>query len=269
MTHTTVLVGTTKGAFLLSGTPEGDGWSVAGPFCDGWPINHMGGDPQTGRIWAVGGNDWFGAGVWRSGDGSDWTLAKLADGQMDDWVRNDPDTAKLLGVTAQPPAPFTGRLDALWSVRHTPQALYAGSKPARLFRSTDGGETWAEMTGLTDHPSSDSWQPGAVGLTLHSIVTVPDAPEKIWVAISAAPTPPRRRRATRRPGTASRPAIACTTSSTRRATATCSTSRTTMASSARAMAGGAGTRSPTGCPRPSAFPSGCTRATPGRSGRCR
>ncbi|MHA7867653.1 MAG: exo-alpha-sialidase [Salipiger thiooxidans] len=186
MTHTTVLVGTTKGAFLLSGAPEGDGWSVAGPFCDGWPINHMGGDPQTGRIWAVGGNDWYGAGVWRSGDGTDWTLAKLADGQMDDWVRNDPDTAKLLGVTAQPPAPFTGRLDALWSVRHTPQALYAGSKPARLFRSTDGGETWAEMTGLTDHPSSDSWQPGAVGLTLHSIVTVPDAPEKIWVAISAA-----------------------------------------------------------------------------------
>ena len=52
MTHATVLVGTTKGAFLLSGTPEGDGWSVAGPFCDGWPINHVIGDPETGTIWA-------------------------------------------------------------------------------------------------------------------------------------------------------------------------------------------------------------------------
>ncbi|MBN9888493.1 WD40/YVTN/BNR-like repeat-containing protein [Salipiger abyssi] len=182
---TTLLVGTTKGAFLLSGTNRA-AWTVTGPFCGGWPINHMTSDPETGRLWAAGGNDWVGAGVWRSQNGRDWTLAKLSDGQIDAWVRNDPSMAEMFGMEPQPPAPFTGKADALWSIRHTPKAIYAGAKPARLFRSSDGGESWDEVSGLTDHPSSDSWQPGAVGLTLHTIVTVPEAPEKLWVGISAA-----------------------------------------------------------------------------------
>ena len=71
----TVLVGTTKGAFLVAGS-NGDGWSVRGPFCDGWPINHIIGDPATGTLWAAGGGDWHGAGVWRSPDGGEnWDLA--------------------------------------------------------------------------------------------------------------------------------------------------------------------------------------------------
>ncbi|MCR8546695.1 exo-alpha-sialidase [Salipiger sp. P9] len=177
-----LLVGTTKGAFLITC----DGWSVSGPFCDGWPINHMTGDPVTGQLWAAGGSDWHGAGVWRSADGQDWQLAKLSNGEFDRWIENDPGMAEQFGLSPAPPAPFTGKADALWSIRHTPQALYAGAKPARLLRSADGGETWEEVTGLSEHPSSDSWQPGAAGLTLHSIVTAPDAPEKLWVGISAA-----------------------------------------------------------------------------------
>ena len=87
MPRTTVLVGTTKGAFLLDGTEDRDAWSVAGPFCDGWPINHMAGDSESGALWAAGGNDWCGAGVWRSSDhGASWQLSKLANGQMDAWL---------------------------------------------------------------------------------------------------------------------------------------------------------------------------------------
>ncbi|APX21516.1 MAG: glycoside hydrolase [Rhodobacteraceae bacterium] len=182
---TSLLVGTTKGAFVIDG-PGRAGWNVSGPFCDGWSINHMAGDPDTGRIWAAGGNDWTGAGVWRSDDRRDWRLAKLADGEIDAWVRNDPAMGEMFGMVPADPAPWSGSISALWSIHRTPDALYAGAKPARLFRSTDGGETWEELRGLTDHPSSDSWQPGAAGLTLHTIVSAPEAPEKLWVGISAA-----------------------------------------------------------------------------------
>ena len=56
----TLLVGTTKGAFLISGGGGRTGWTIKGPLCDGWPVNHMIGDPETGRIWAGGGGDWSG-----------------------------------------------------------------------------------------------------------------------------------------------------------------------------------------------------------------
>ena len=59
----TVLVGTTKGAFLVSGGSERESWTVRGPFCEGWPINHVIGDPDTGTLWAGGGGEWHGAGV--------------------------------------------------------------------------------------------------------------------------------------------------------------------------------------------------------------
>jgi len=64
----TILVGTTKGAFMISSGSDRKGWTVKGPFCDGWPINHMIGDPATRLLWAGGGGEWHGAGVWRSED---------------------------------------------------------------------------------------------------------------------------------------------------------------------------------------------------------
>ena len=83
----TILVGTTKGAFLVSGGADRTGWTVSGPFCDGWPINHVVGDPATGNLWAGGGGDWHGAGIWRSTDqGKTWQVAKLTKGKMDEWA---------------------------------------------------------------------------------------------------------------------------------------------------------------------------------------
>jgi hypothetical protein len=76
-----LLVGTTKGAFVLDGDADREHWAVRGPYCDGWPINHVIGDPTTGTMWAGGGGDWSGAGVWRSADnGLTWELAKLTSG---------------------------------------------------------------------------------------------------------------------------------------------------------------------------------------------
>ena len=185
-TRTTLLVGTTKGAFLISGGNDRSGWAIGGPYCNGWPINHMIGDPETGTLWAGGGGDWNGAGVWRSEDGgATWTLARLTKGTMDDWAAKDPNVAKMIGWT-EAPLPFANSFSQIWSLSYAHGTLYAGTKPANLLASTNGGKDWVKVHGLTDHPSAGSWTPGGVGLTLHTILPDPDNRKKLWVGISAA-----------------------------------------------------------------------------------
>ncbi len=182
----TVLVGTTKGAFLIAGDNNRQGWRVRGPFCDGWPINHVIGDPDTGTLWAGGGGDFQGAGVWRSQDGGEtWELAKLTKGQMDDWAAKDPQFAAMMNWTYRP-APFADQFSQVWSLAYAHGTLYAGAKPARLLASHDGGESWQELQGLREHPSAGSWNPGGAGLVLHTIVSDPADAQKLWVGISAA-----------------------------------------------------------------------------------
>lgn len=183
----TVLVGTSKGAFVLRSDGERQGWAVSGPHCDGWPINHVVGDPQTGRLWAAGGSEWHGAGVWRSEDGgATWVLSLLSNGKMDAFLAADPGMAEYLGRGPAPPAPFSGQVDALWSLGLSGGAIYAGAKPAALYESRDGGENWAEVAGLSAHPSRPEWEPGGAGLVLHTIVGDPGDTAKLWVGISAA-----------------------------------------------------------------------------------
>jgi photosystem II stability/assembly factor-like uncharacterized protein len=182
----TILVGTTKGAFLISGGHDRGGWAITGPHCDGWPINHIVGDPATGTIWAGGGGDWHGAGVWRSDDaGASWRVTRLTKGQIDDWAVNDPDFAKTIGWT-EAALPFGDDFSQIWSLCHARGRLYAGTKPASLLRSRDRGESWERLDALTEHPSAASWTPGAAGLVLHTIVPEPSDPEKLWIGISAA-----------------------------------------------------------------------------------
>jgi len=182
----TLLVGTTKGAFLLSGGNGRAEWDVAGPFCGGWPINHVIGDPGSGTIWAGGGGDWHGAGVWRSTDGgTTWQVARLSRGTIDDWAEKDPDFAAMVGWS-QAATPFDGLMSQVWSLGLAGDTLYAGTKPAGLVASRDGGATWERVESLTDHPSASGWNPGAAGLVLHTIVADPANPAKLWVGISAA-----------------------------------------------------------------------------------
>lgn len=160
-----LLLGTTKGAFLLEGDAARRDWRLRGPFCEALPISHVIGDPGTGTIWAAGGTEWFGVGVWRSDDlGASWTRS---------------DRGLSLGEEAEP-------LTSLWSLGRADGRLYAGSKPAALFVSEDGGDSWAHVRALSDHPTRDRWNPGGAGLVLHSIAADPEAPDKLWVGISSA-----------------------------------------------------------------------------------
>jgi hypothetical protein len=182
----TILVGTNKGAFLIAGGGGRSGWTVTGPHCDGWPINHVIGDPQTGTLWAGGGGDWHGAGVWRSDDGgASWQLTRLTRGTMDDWAAQDADFARMIGWT-DGALPFDRAFSQVWSLHRAHGAVYAGTKPASLLKSTDDGASWERVESLTDHPSAESWHGGAAGLVLHTILSHPADPEKLWVGISAA-----------------------------------------------------------------------------------
>lgn len=184
---TTLLIGTTKGAFVIAGDAAREKWSVEGPFCDGWPVNHVVGDPQTGRVWAAGGSDWHGAGVWcRNGPDADWTLSRLAHGQMEEWIAENAEEAAQFGLSPSEPAPFTGKVDALWSLGLANGTVYAGAKPAALFASNDGGESWSEIDALSNHPTREEWMPGGAGLVLHTIIADPEDAGRLWIAISAA-----------------------------------------------------------------------------------
>lgn len=151
-----ILVGTTKGLFILKDRGNRQGWTVAGPFCDGMSINHACGDPRTGQIWAAGGGGWFPAGVWHC-DGGTWTFSK--DG-------------------------FDETVQSVWSIVRDGDRLLAGTKPAALYESRDRGETWQKLAALNEIPGAAEWMPGAAGLTLHTILA--DGTGNIWVGISAA-----------------------------------------------------------------------------------
>ena len=181
-----VLVGTTKGAFVIDGDSSRSGWTVRGPYCDGWVINHVKGDPGSGTIWAGGGSEWSGAGIWRSTDhGETWTLSKLARGNMDEWAANDAGFAEMIGWS-DPKTEFDGVVQAIWSIAPAPGILWAGGKPGALFKSTDDGVSWQPVDSFNKHPDRESWNPGGAGLTLHTIVPDRTDPQKLWLAISAA-----------------------------------------------------------------------------------
>ena len=180
-----LLVGTTKGAFVLS-SEDRQAWRVSGPHCGGWTINHVVGDADSGRIWAGGGGDFTGAGVWMSEDGgAHWELTRLTSGGVDEWAKSDPKFAASMGVTGEA-LRFDREFAQIWSLGYSHDVLYAGTKPASLLKSTDDGATWEKVNGLTDHPSRENWNGGAAGLVLHTIVAHPDDPAKLWVGISAA-----------------------------------------------------------------------------------
>lgn len=165
--RTILLVGTKKGGFIAESADGRASWSIRGPLCEGWPIQDMTFDPGTGRIYAGGGSAWYGPTVFRSDDlGATWTQSSS-------------------GLTYGDDGP---KISAVWNVTPANGSVFAGVGPAGLFRSEDGAQTWKHVEGLTNHPSRPSWQPGAGGLILHTIVPHPSDSKRMWVAISAVGT---------------------------------------------------------------------------------
>ncbi|MBV8366580.1 MAG: exo-alpha-sialidase [Candidatus Eremiobacteraeota bacterium] len=181
MSSVRVLVGTRKGAFVLSSDGTRQKWNVDGPHFGGWEIYHVKGSPaDPNRLYASQTSGWFGQIMQRSDDGGKtWTT-------VDNKFVYDGPTGPHLWYDGTPHPWEFKRVWHLEPSKSDPDTVYAGAEDAALFRTTDGGKSWHEMPGLRTHPSAPQWQPGAGGMCLHTIIQDPANAKRMYVAISAA-----------------------------------------------------------------------------------
>lgn len=181
MSGVRVLVGTRKGAFILTADGKREKWDVSGPHFAGWEVYHLNGSPvDPNRLYASQSSSWFGQVIQRSDDGG-VTWAPAGNQFAYEGI---PGTHQWFDGTARP-----WEFKRVWHLAPSltdPNAVYAGVEDAAIFRSLDAGQTWQELAGLRGHGSGPQWQPGAGGLCLHTILLDPSDPRRIFVAISAA-----------------------------------------------------------------------------------
>ncbi|HVC98785.1 MAG TPA: exo-alpha-sialidase [Pirellulales bacterium] len=183
MSEVRVLVGTRKGAFVLTSDGNRRRWDINGPFFAGWEIYHIKGskvDPN--RIYASQCSGWFGQQIQRSNDGGK-TWEPVGNQFVYDGV---PGTHMWYDGTPHP-----WEFKRVWHLEPSltdPDTVYAGVEDAALFRSSDGGTSWHELAGLRGHGTGSKWQPGAGGMGLHTILLDPSHPDRMFIAISAAGT---------------------------------------------------------------------------------
>jgi photosystem II stability/assembly factor-like uncharacterized protein len=181
MSGVRLLVGTRKGAFVLTADGARREWDIAGPFFGGWEMYHVAGSPaDPDRLYASQSTGWFGQLVQRSDDGGR-TWSPVGNEFAYEGV---PGTHQWYDGTPHP-----WEFARVWHFepsREDPDTVWAGVEDAALFRSTDGGATWHELAGLRGHGSGPHWQPGAGGMCLHTILVDPADAARMFVAISAA-----------------------------------------------------------------------------------
>ncbi len=183
MSNVRVLVGTRKGAFVLTSDGTRKSWKVDGPHFAGWEIYHLKGSPaDPERLYASQTSGWFGQVMQRSNDG----------GKTWETVGNQFEYEGTPGTHRwYDDSPHPWEFKRVWHVepsRTDPDTVYAGAEDAALFTSRDGGQTWAELPGLRTHHTASEWNPGAGGLCLHTIMLDPKDSDRITVAISSSGT---------------------------------------------------------------------------------
>jgi photosystem II stability/assembly factor-like uncharacterized protein len=202
MSKVRVLVGTRKGAFILTADAKRERWEVSGPHFAGWEIYHLKGSPvDPSRIYASQTSDWFGQVIQRSNDGGKtW---EVPGGEQVPKPEEFPAKASnkfVYDTSAETGKPLTTHqwydgsqrdweFKRVWHLEPSlkdPDTVYAGVEDAAIFRTTDGARSWHEMAGLRGHGTGPQWQPGAGGMCLHTIVLDASNPGRMYVAISAA-----------------------------------------------------------------------------------
>ena len=204
MSNVRVLVGTKKGAFILSSDGKRERWDVSGPHFSGWEMYHLKGslaDPN--RIYASQTSGWFGQVIQRSDDGGKtWFQPGTPPGETTGpgGMPKGESNKFVYDTSAESGAPLTTHqwydgtqhpweFKRVWHLEPSltdPDTVYAGVEDAGLFRSTDGGKNWHEFSGLRGHGSGPRWQTGAGGMCLHTVILDPKNSGRIYIAISAA-----------------------------------------------------------------------------------
>jgi len=181
MSGVRLLVGTHKGAFVLTSDPKRQQWKVDGPHFTGWEIYHIKGSPaDPDRLYASQTTGWFGQLIQRSNDGG-----KTWEPVGNKFVYEGTPGTHLWYDGKPRPWEFK-RVWHLEPSLSDPDTVYAGVEDAALFKSTDGGQSWSELAGLREHPTGPNWAPGAGGMCLHTILQDPKHPDRLFIAISAA-----------------------------------------------------------------------------------
>jgi hypothetical protein len=180
MSSVRLLIGTKKGAFILTADGKREQWEINGPHFAGWEIYHAKGSPaHPDRLYASQTSGWFGQIIQRSEDGGKtWGNAG-----NEFKYHGVPGTHKWYDGTQHP-----WEFKRVWHLEPSltdPDTVYAGAEDAALFKTMDGGSTWEELPGLRT-AKGDLWQPGAGGMCLHTIIIHPEHPERIFIAVSAA-----------------------------------------------------------------------------------
>jgi hypothetical protein len=172
-----VLVATRKGAWLFHGDTKRNSWQVDGPHFLGHIIHHLALDPRDART----------------------LLAAAKTGHLGPTVFRSTDLGRTWKEAERPPAFAPASDGGGRVVDHTfwltpchadePGAWYAGTSPQGLFRSEDGGTTWAPFSYINDDPQYRAWM-GTVqdgtpdGPKLHSVIVDPRDPAHLYFAMS-------------------------------------------------------------------------------------
>jgi hypothetical protein len=181
MSKVRVLVGTRKGAFILESDGKREKWSISEPYFGGWEMYHVNASPvDPDRLYASQSSGWHGQMIQRSNDGGK-TWDPVDNKFIYDGV---PGTHQWYDGTPHP-----WEFKRVWHLEPSlsdPDTVYAGVEDAAIFKTTDGGKSWAELSGLRKHGSGPQWTPGAGGLGLHTILIDPSNEQRMFIAISAA-----------------------------------------------------------------------------------
>jgi len=199
MSGVRVLVGTRKGAFVLTSDGTRKNWQIDGPHFAGWEIYHVKGSPaDPNRLYVSQTSGWFGQLIQRSNDGGKtW---EIPSGEAPPTFPARASNKFVYDTSAETGKPLTTHqwydgtqhpweFKRVWHIEPAlddPDTAYAGVEDAAIFRTTDGGKSWQEIPGLRGHGTGPKWQPGAGGMCLHTIILNPKNPQQIFIAISAA-----------------------------------------------------------------------------------
>lgn len=167
----TLFVATRKGLMEVRRAPTPSGWRIGRCHFIAEPVTLALLDPRSGARYAALAHGHFGVKLHRSDDGGD--------------------TWRELPAPAHPPEDGGEgpSVSMVWSLEHggadRPGRLWAGTLPGGLFRSDDGGESWALVESLWNVPERARWFGGGYDEPgLHTLLVDPRDSDTLTAAVS-------------------------------------------------------------------------------------